>query len=548
MVDTFRCQDGAALRVAASCLESGDVPAASAIAAGRRDSVWLSDAERALIWRVLERCVDFFTLATDLEKQLPGSKATPQQWLTAYCDDSGLWRLDRLQRLLEQSYAECVSTAALDTAVEAARVTYRTAAEQMQADFLPAVAEHGWPPQEATRATQCYERGVITPVSEGQRVAYFLVDALRYEMARDLAEGLKSLGEIELTPVASSLPTTTPVGMAALMPAADGALSLEDVAGEAIPVIGSQRLAGSADRMSYLKTLLGDRFEDVTLNDLLSMTEKKATARFTGREILVVRTQDIDELGEGANLLLARQMMSAVLSHLRKATDLLAGLGFTRFVFVADHGHVLLPEIPPGDVVTAPSGDWLLAKRRCRLGNAHTTASGTLALRPADVGIVTTARDFVVPSGMRVFTAGGGYFHEGISLQECVLPLLVLKAGAKGQAAGQRDVHLSYKSDRFTGRVIGVRITYLNLLEPQLHVRVEAFSGPGNKATIVGHAADCPALESATGLVHLANGEDTQVPVLIDNDFAGDVLEIRVIDPATGRTLDALSLQNDMLD
>ena len=54
--------------------------------------------------------------------------------------------------------------------------------------------------------------------------------------------------------------------------------------------------------MGYLRILLGDRFDEVTLSDLLSLSDKKASARFGAREVVVVRTQDIDELGEGTNL------------------------------------------------------------------------------------------------------------------------------------------------------------------------------------------------------------------------------------------------------
>ena len=484
----------------------------------------------------------------DVLAPLPAKDAGVNAWFSAYGSDTGLWRLDRLQRLVEQTYAECINAQPLDGAVRACRARYREALERIQGGFLPAVERDGWPPPDAARATQSYATAVAPALERRERVAYFLVDALRYEMARDLAEGLRSLGQVHITPVAAALPTTTPVGMAALMPAADGALHLEKVRDEAVPAIGDRALPGSADRMSYMKALLGDRFEDVTLSELLSMTENKATARFMAREILAVRTQDIDELGEGTNLLLARDMMSSVLIHVRKATDVLAKIGFSRFVYAADHGHVLLPEIPPGDVVAAPAGAWLLAKRRCRLGSAQTSAPGTLAMTTSHVGIVTDAPDFVVPTGMRVFTAGGGYFHEGISLQECVLPLLVLDASATPTAAGQGDVHLSYRSDKFSSRVIGVKLAYMNLLEPHLDVRVEAFDGHGAKAKVVGHAADCDARDAATGLIHLVNGEEVQVPVLVEGSFDGDLVEVRVIDPTTGRELDTLALKNDMMD
>ena len=52
------------------------------------------------------------------------------------------------------------------------------------------------------------------------RVAYFLVDAMRYEMGAELAERLANHGEVTIRPALSVLPSITPDGMAALMPGA----------------------------------------------------------------------------------------------------------------------------------------------------------------------------------------------------------------------------------------------------------------------------------------------------------------------------------------
>ena len=53
-------------------------------------------------------------------------------------------------------------------------------------------------------------------------MAYFVVDALRYEMGADLIEQLRGADESAITPAIAMLPTITPVGMAALLPGAAG--------------------------------------------------------------------------------------------------------------------------------------------------------------------------------------------------------------------------------------------------------------------------------------------------------------------------------------
>src|SRR5207249_36999 len=66
------------------------------------------------------------------------------------------------------------------------------------------------------------QRYIAGALAERRRVAYFLVDAMRYEMGQDLAHVLDTLGSVSTTFAAMGLPPTTPCGMAALMPSADG--------------------------------------------------------------------------------------------------------------------------------------------------------------------------------------------------------------------------------------------------------------------------------------------------------------------------------------
>ena len=61
-------------------------------------------------------------------------------------------------------------------------------------------------------------------IDQGLKTAYFLVDALRYEMACELIEGFSADYENRID-VLGQLPGITSVGMAALLPGADMGLS-----------------------------------------------------------------------------------------------------------------------------------------------------------------------------------------------------------------------------------------------------------------------------------------------------------------------------------
>src|SRR5205823_2396092 len=65
---------------------------------------------------------------------------------------------------------------------------------------------------------------VVAPYAADGPVGYFMVDALRYELAHDLLDGLRRQfdgGDIQLRPAVGLVPSITPVGMANLCPGAD---------------------------------------------------------------------------------------------------------------------------------------------------------------------------------------------------------------------------------------------------------------------------------------------------------------------------------------
>jgi hypothetical protein len=326
-------------------------------------------------------------------------------------------------------------------------------------------------------------------------------------------------------------------------------LSLVQSGGDLVPALGTRLLKVSDDRMKLLKERYGDRFADVTLGELLSTSVEKFGKRIGAVELLVVRTQDIDALGENLNLYLARKLMSEMLGDMRRAAGRLAALGFQHLVFSADHGHVLLPEVPAGDVVAGPPGTWLKSKRRCRLGSGLAATPGTVVLRAADVGIQGAAEDICVPVGFKVFSAGEGYFHEGISLQECVVPAVVVRVRTTTTSQGKQEVSIRYRSDRFTSRVIGLKLLYASsLFEEPVRVKVQAHGGTAANAKVVGDAADCDARDESTHEVTLKPGVETPVPVLVEPEFSGPFVEVRATDPVTGQIWARQKLMNALMD
>lgn len=547
--ETFPFEERASLKRVQSFARAGNLTAAEQLIKHEPKSVWRNIPERALLWKVATRCVDFLTAVETWSANVFRTGETLRELIQAYTARDGHWQTDRQQRLVEQGAAACAEDDEVASLVALCRERYTEVVGASQSLFIRAVEREGWPPEGISRQSQVFDKQVAAPLEERKKTVYFLVDSMRYEMGRDLGLILDPFGPVTVSSAVTVLPTTTPCGMAALMPGADGAFTLVEAGNELVPAIAGRPLRHSEDRMGLIREKYGDRFYELPLGEFLAMPQRKLQAKVGKADLVVVRTQEIDALGEGPSLYLARKLMSDILGDLRTATDRLIGMGFDTFVYAADHGHVLLPEVAPGSVIQPPPGDWKMKKRRCLLGSSVARAPGVTILRTSQIGIIAPVKDYAVPSGLTAFEAGHGYFHEGLSMQECLIPVVVLQARDRNRPGlGGQEVEIRYRSDRFTSSIIGVRIWFNALLPESFGVRVEAYDGSGAKAKLIGDAADCDARDPATGLVTLIKGSEVQVPVRIKDDFAGPSLELRASDPTTGAILHRLKLQNAKME
>ena len=546
--ETFSFQERTHLRALVATAGSLDLAGMRAILEMGQESVWRREPERTLHWQVAQHCTTFLELALAAEtRSLP---STTRSLLEAYVADDGLWQLDRAQRRYEHSAAHCAQDDEIEPLVQICRTRYQTVVQRAQGALQQAIRKEGWPPEDARRQTQTFDTIIAPELSQDHRVAYFLVDSLRYEMGRDLGEALRELGTITVEAAVTVLPTTTPCGMAALMPGADGAFGFVEQRGDLVPAVGGTLLPGVEDRKALIAARYGDRYADATLGEFLSTSQKVMAKRIGQADLLVVRTQDIDALGEGPSLYRARMVMSEVVSELKTAAIRLATMGFDRLVFAADHGHVLVPEVPAGDVLSVPPGVWLLKTRRSLLGQAQSTPPGLLYLPAQQMGIVGPVSEYVAASGFKTFRSDAGYFHEGLSLQECIVPVVTVRLAAPRASSqgGGEQVKITYRSDRFTSAVIGLKVSLIAMFTPSLPIRLEPFENSDLKARPVGAAGECDACDPATGEIMLQAGQETQVPLVIDPDYQGKNIEVRATDARTGAILDRLRLKNARMD
>ena len=540
-LDTFAFEERSFLRVFTEAALAGDMAKAKDVADTRKSSLWIENTERQVAWTIAERARQLIVAADDLRTEF-SKRGQSLADIIAFYTERG-FQLDTFQRNFEQAIGDAYGElGVLEELVAAARQQYKQLAESMQSAFISAVEKEGWPASGSVRSTEVFDKYVAPALKDrGTRVALFMVDSLRYELAVWLERQMAKESDCELIAICAQLPTITPVGMAALLPEASGNLRLTREGDELVPTIKGTKIVTPADRFDYVRSIYGERCAMVELQELLAMshTGKKKSKLAEGVHLLLVRTTDIDRLAED-NPAKARELMPRLLQEILAGLNKLKKLGFDEAEIGTDHGFVLLSAQEPGDVVAKPPGSWLKVKDRCLLGSGSNGA-GCILFPKDDAGIQGDFDSYVVPRSFGTFSHRIPYFHEGLSLQECVLPLICVRMSKEAEKEkAQMEVQLGYKGGRTTQvttrlPLVDISVFRAGLFDStEIELRIEAWSKDlaTGKDHIVGEPASSEYVHPATGVVHVRPGQAVKVPLRLEEGFSGS-FEVRVLDPET---------------
>ena len=207
-------------------------------------------------------------------------------------------------------------------------------------------------------------------------------------MARELCRLLKDDFELAIQPAIGTIPTITEIGMAALLPRADESAKVVAVGGGKLALeIGGTVIKDRKDRVAFLKEHAGVSVFDAKLDDLLPKPSKKVKDGIQSAQLVLITSQEIDELGEADNMAQARLQMDGVLSHLRRGVRVLADLGIKTIVLAADHGHLFADEIGEDMKIEAPGGEAEDLHRRVWVGVGGTSEPSYLRTSLASLGV-----------------------------------------------------------------------------------------------------------------------------------------------------------------
>jgi hypothetical protein len=541
--DTFPFEERTFLEIAIKGITSNDTDATRRMLARNKNSVWLGKGESLAQWELIRAGLSLVEACEDFERQLADHARSQAALLDFYV--GSLREADRLQREFEQAVGDFLDPHGLMHAViDQARARYRRLAEKVQTIFTKHLETAGWPPEGRLANADVFDRLLADRLKEGgRRVAYLMVDALRYELGVALERMLAEDGPVELQPAYAQLPTITLVGMASLLPGARSDLSLCLEADALVPRLGGAKVGNVSQRMDVLKKRFGDRFREMPLNEFVRGKSKIDETV----DLLVLRSTEIDSQLEN-NPETTLSLIPGTLKMIRGAMHKLRGFGFREAVIVTDHGFFLNAQAEVGDVCIKPQGNWpVVAHDRIMLGDGNADAHNAV-IGAEKLGIRGDFSQAALPRTMAPYRSGHLYFHGGASLAEAVVPVLIARLESDDhEAAGKVSVQLSYKNGakRITTRVpvIDIQIQSEDMFSQGVSVEVliEAQDAKGN---VVGEPRAGADINAATRTLTLMPGQAKQVALRMDPDFEGK-FSVKALNPTTLATYSVLALETD---
>ncbi|WP_407278219.1 BREX-1 system phosphatase PglZ type B [Aromatoleum evansii] len=296
-----------------------------------------------------------------------------------------------------QALAQIHTKADQDAVSAALRAVYVPWLEVLSVSFQKAVAANGGlNPAGAPNASDVAGTCVV------------FIDGLRYDVAKALEERLSSTGQVVLGAGWTALPSVTASGKAWVSPVAPLIVGKPDDADFEPNVASTMK---PLNTHNFRKLLADAGYDPLTGNE---------TGDPTGRAW--VECGDLDHFGHEHGLRLPRDIDNQLAQVVERVQELVDA-GWRRFRIVTDHGWLLVPGGMPKVELAKSQAETRWG--RCAVLRESATATpltfGWDWCPQVQIGFAP---------GIASFVAGAEYAHGGLSLQECLVPELLLEVSS----------------------------------------------------------------------------------------------------------------------
>lgn len=542
-IETFPAIERLLQIYAESLIIDGKVEPAGELATGRKSSFWsIEYPVNGLCWALLELAAGLLLRSGRIREELKSGSRNLSDLFTDYTGGDNPWALlDTEYRHLERQYENFDlhpgrEHEGLEKVMAKCRKAYAETVCLCAEALTSAVEQHGIHPDDIPLQILTFSRSISALMGSSGKTAYILVDSLRYEMGKEVAEGLSGDFEVEVLPAVGQLPGITAVGMSALLPGAEDGLKVAPGKGGKIVVsIGDAVLGDRSARIAYLKDKLGIEPFVCRLKDLQKPSRQKRE-EIKNSGFILVTSQEIDIWGESADGdVEVRGYMDEVIDKLRKCVRRLAGLGVTDIVIAADHGHLFGDAMEGGMKMDPPGGETIDLHRRVWIGRGGKVGEGYIRLNAGQIGLGGDL-EYAFPRSLTCFKAGGSltYMHGGISFQEMIVPVVVLKTKEiKSEEIDTAAVKLDPARPEVTTRFFSITATYVQKgFFGSDSIRVKIMVKAGRKE--VGRTAMAAyGFEDSTGEINLERDKPNPITIMLTEPEGVTDVSIQVLDASS---------------
>ncbi|MBD0302013.1 MAG: PglZ domain-containing protein, partial [Tolypothrix sp. T3-bin4] len=542
--DTFPFEERTFLRKAISYLLNDNIDQTREVLSRNTESVWTGKGESQVQWDFLRSSLILIENCQDNDRALSGKTRSMEDLIDFYI--SQLREVDQRHREFEQSVSDYTwqdTQGIMAPVQEYARKQYAKLIEKVQFIFTKHFQQTGWPVTGRLANVEVFDK-VVAPKLEisGNKVAFIMVDALRYELGIALEKQLSEDYKAEITPALVQLPSITPVGMASLLPGASTDFRLIKNNSGFVPHINGQAVGTVNQRMEFIRRKYGNRFQEGRLEEFV----RRRFDISPDTDLLVLRSVEIDNHFENNPDTAPTEIINA-LKRIRVAIHKLKEAGFAEAIIATDHGFFMNTHAGPGDTCTKLSGNWINIHERSLLGDGPSD-SQHFCLNAEKAGISSDYKNFAGPLSLASYKSGLLYYHGGCSLQECIVPViqLHLTENAFTQVSDVK-IELTYKNGakRITTRLPVIEIAaYSQSLfsaDKDFEILLEAYDKKGN---VIGEAKPGGAVNPATGAIMMRPGKKEKITFKMNLEYEGK-FKIKALNPTTMATYDQLELETD---
>ena len=230
-----------------------------------RPDFWAEqDTELQAAWTLVLQAGQLLERAREIEKGLAARSYSAAELIERYTGDANWAELDTLHRRLERrasslEFAFANPAEEVEQLVHVARRRHQEVSGAVAERFVRAWRAEGFGVAGITRQTEIFDRFIAPQIgaAKRRRIAYILVDALRWELAKELPEVLGGDFTAQIELAIGTAPSITEIGMAALLPSAASGLQVGGSNKLQVSVHGKV-LKNRADRVAYLKERAGE--------------------------------------------------------------------------------------------------------------------------------------------------------------------------------------------------------------------------------------------------------------------------------------------------